>query len=430
MPQDQLRAAIDAIRTRLQDEISAQLTDLSDRHERELEAVRRSVEAEAEQRWASKVEAVRAEWTSRLDAEVNAARQESERRMVAESMRIRVEAEQAAAESASKLREELENALSAERQRAQEDVAAERTRAQQELAAERARWEQERAAERERHVAELATRDQEHTARAAERQSHAATLERVLTSVRAIDRAGSLTDTLSALVRAASNEASRAALFVINGSAIQALSSAGFNGASPDGTSLSLEDAGVLGEAARRGDAVRTGDGVTAPGFAQLGPDRRAIAVPIVIDSAPVAVLYADDAGTRETTDAAWVEAIQILGRHAAGRLAHVTAVRTAQAMRMGTQPAGPANGVDDENSARRYARLLLSEIKLYNEGAVRVGRERRDLRTRLGAEIDRARRLYEERVPSSVASRDAHFEEELAQTLADGDPSLLGGSR
>jgi hypothetical protein len=77
--------------------------------------------------------------------------------------------------------------------------------------------------------------------------------------------------------------------------------------------------------------------------------------------------------------------------------------------------------------SARRYARLLVSEIKLYNEAAVRAGRERRDLLARLGPEIDRARRLYEERVPTTIFNREHLFEEELLQTLAEGDPSLLG---
>jgi hypothetical protein len=83
--------------------------------------------------------------------------------------------------------------------------------------------------------------------------------------------------------------------------------------------------------------------------------------------------------------------------------------------------------GQDDVHAARRYARLLVSEIKLYNESAVRLGRERRDLLLRLEPEIERARRLYDERVASSVNGRDTLFEQELAQTLADGDPSLLG---
>jgi hypothetical protein len=100
--------------------------------------------------------------------------------------------------------------------------------------------------------------------------------------------------------------------------------------------------------------------------------------------------------------------------------------VRTAQALRL-ISGGDDGNATDDEvQGARRYARLLVSEIKLYNEGAVRVGRERRDLQQRLKAEIERARRLYEERIAPSAA-RDVYFQQELVQTLADGDQSLLG---
>jgi hypothetical protein len=57
----------------------------------------------------------------------------------------------------------------------------------------------------------------------------------------------------------------------------------------------------------------------------------------------------------------------------------------------------------------------------------VRIGREKRDLLIRLRPEVDRARRLYEERVPATVASRARYFEQELRQTLAGGDAALLG---
>jgi hypothetical protein len=83
----------------------------------------------------------------------------------------------------------------------------------------------------------------------------------------------------------------------------------------------------------------------------------------------------------------------------------------------------------DDDQAARRYARLLVSEIKLYNETAVRLGREKRDLLTRLQPELERARRLYEERVPANVPARAAYFHQEVIQTLAGGDPTLLGTS-
>jgi len=101
--------------------------------------------------------------------------------------------------------------------------------------------------------------------------------------------------------------------------------------------------------------------------------------------------------------------------------------MRTLDVVRGVPLDAQPEDESSDEQGARRFARLLVSEIKLYNEAAVRAGRQQRDLLRRLGPEIDRARRLYEERVPSSLGSRQAFFHQELVQTLAEGDPALLG---
>src|SRR6185295_14756278 len=106
--------------------------------------------------------------------------------------------------------------------------------------------------------------------------------------------------------------------------------------------------------------------------------------------------------------------------------IGYLTAFRTAQAVRLIAAGRGAHAGgaADDEHGARRYARLLLSEIKLYNEPAVRLGRQQRDLLQRLKPEIDRARTLYEERIAGSAAG---YFDQELVQTLAGGDPALLG---
>jgi hypothetical protein len=76
---------------------------------------------------------------------------------------------------------------------------------------------------------------------------------------------------------------------------------------------------------------------------------------------------------------------------------------------------------------ARRFARLLVSEIKLYNEQKVRDGFERGDLYERLREEIDRSRQMYAKRVHPSVAPRYDYFHHELVATLAKGDDARLG---
>ena len=80
-------------------------------------------------------------------------------------------------------------------------------------------------------------------------------------------------------------------------------------------------------------------------------------------------------------------------------------------------------------NEARRFARLLVSEIKLYNEPKVKEGREARDLYDRLREAIDRSREMYDKRVHHLVASRFDYFHFELVNTLAEGDEGKLGSS-
>ena len=80
-------------------------------------------------------------------------------------------------------------------------------------------------------------------------------------------------------------------------------------------------------------------------------------------------------------------------------------------------------------NDARRFARLLVSEIKLYNEPKVKEGRSHGDLYDRLREDIDRSRQMYNKRVAPPVAARHDYFHQELVNTLAEGDPARLGDS-
>ncbi len=78
-------------------------------------------------------------------------------------------------------------------------------------------------------------------------------------------------------------------------------------------------------------------------------------------------------------------------------------------------------------NEARRFARLLVSEIMLYNEEAVERGRQERDLYHRLRADIDRSRAMYQKRVHPSVQSSVDHFHTEVVRVLAGGQQERLG---
>jgi hypothetical protein len=76
---------------------------------------------------------------------------------------------------------------------------------------------------------------------------------------------------------------------------------------------------------------------------------------------------------------------------------------------------------------AKRFARLLVSEIKLYNEHHVVEGRGNRDLYLRLKRDIDRSREMYEKRISPVVSQKIDYFHDEIIRILGDNDPSTLG---
>jgi hypothetical protein len=96
-----------------------------------------------------------------------------------------------------------------------------------------------------------------------------------------------------------------------------------------------------------------------------------------------------------------------------------------------GTEAELPIEVSDEErrlhNDARRFARLLVSEIKLYNEQKVKEGRTQGNIYERLREDIDRSRQMYDKRVAPPVAARYDYFHQELVNTLAEGDQTKLG---
>ena len=154
---------------------------------------------------------------------------------------------------------------------------------------------------------------------------------------------------------------------------------------------------------------------------------------PVTISGEVVGVVYADEGAiTAEIASAnhaaSWMTVVEILARHAARCLEAIIALKATRALTGQSDPTSPAHEetADEQAAASRYAKLLVSEIRLYHEADVTAGRRERDLATRLGGEIARARVLYEQRVPPHVPGRSDYFHDELVRTLADGDASLL----
>jgi hypothetical protein len=224
---------------------------------------------------------------------------------------------------------------------------------------------------------------------------------RLAETIRDFDRARTLTEILDTLTTAAEREAPGSAVLLVRDGRYVAWRSAGFE---PE-----------LG----RGTAV------------DLPPD--AALVPMAISGQVVAALYAPnpEPETPNPEPGTPNPFLEILARHAARCLESITAFKAARAaLANGSSAHGEhasdeaAN--DDGAAARRYARLLVSEIKLYHEPAVAAGVRERDLATRLGGEIARARAMYEQRVPPRVREHADYFRDELIRTLANGDESLL----
>ena len=87
---------------------------------------------------------------------------------------------------------------------------------------------------------------------------------------------------------------------------------------------------------------------------------------------------------------------------------------------------AGTADADPRREEARRYARLIATDIRLYNEEAVAVGRRERDLARRLGEQLKRGRDAFSHRFPDLGSDGMKLLDDAYVQVLAGGDSSLI----
>jgi len=272
--------------------------------------------------------------------------------------------------------------------------------------------------------------------------------------VSSIYDAESQTDILKALLDSAVQFTARAALFVVKGNALNAWRSCGFADESTF-KNLTLDASkGLAGRALRDREPVSAAATEFNSDFIRTHgnpSDGNANVLPLVVREKVAALIYAD-AGTKKDgkSDASalrllvraassWLE-IMALRKAGGGAGAAESAVAEISAP---TPPAAPPPPVpaaaaeeleglskedqDLHKKAKRFARLLVDEIKLYNPAKVAEGKQKKDLYQRLKEDIDKSRTTYEKRYGATSAGKAGYFNAEVVRILAENDASVLG---
>ncbi len=283
-------------------------------------------------------------------------------------------------------------------------------------------------------------------------------------AIEQIHAAHSQTEILKALLEHASHFAGRAGIMVVHGHTATGWGARGF-GAEADFRRLNVECSSGL--AARMGQERTAVSGKASDFDSKLvknygaPADGQATLFPLLVRDRVVAFLYADCGshaphvvsnsaiGAVVNAAGAWLEELAKNKKSTAptshdnapptpvASAAAVAEVPPAMSMAaVASAGAGtsvkhetPANNADvARQRARRFAKLLVDEIKLYNKDAVEVGRRNSDLYDRLREAIDKSRASYEKRWGKTITDVD-YFREELVRNLAENDVAVLGAN-
>ncbi len=278
-------------------------------------------------------------------------------------------------------------------------------------------------------------------------ESNVALAGGIHSAVAVIRSAHSQTEILKALLDGAAQFAGRAGIFVSHGRTASGWAGSGF--ADEEGfRQISLDcTQGLLAKVIQSRQSVqgaptdldpKLGDKVPLPSKGNV------FLFPLVIRDRVAAMLYADSGTAGGEVSQAALEA---LVKAAAGWLDELSRPKPAPPKQAAKEapapkaespkkaaaaaaPAAPAGEPDNatHQKARRFAKLLVDEIKLYNKEEVDAGRKNHDLYDRLRDSIDKSRASYDKRWGSTITDAD-YFKEELVRNLAENDVAVLGSN-
>jgi hypothetical protein len=260
----------------------------------------------------------------------------------------------------------------------------------------------------------------------------------------AIQDSGTQSEILRHLLEGEARFAGRVALFVVKGSTVNGWQGIGFDDNEAI-KSLSLStSSGLVGKAVQSRNIAGGATHEFEPGFVaslKFPADDQCLVLPLVVKDKVAAVIYADggtakggtlDASGLQTLTrfaALWLEVTAM--RKAGGTPAEETSQAQPAVAMAATAAASPAAAVSEEEElhkkARRFAKLLVEEIRLYNQPKVDEGRQHKDLYDRLKVDIEKSRATYDKRYAESPVATADYFTQELIRILADNDVSLMG---
>ncbi len=280
----------------------------------------------------------------------------------------------------------------------------------------------------------------------------------------AVQEGNSQSEILRHLLEGTARFAGRVALFVVKGGAANGWQGIGFDDNDAI-RNVSLESSGGLAAQAVEGRMIAAGSiAEFDPGFADLvrtPAQNNCVVLPLVVKDKVAALIYADgglnasgpmDASgmTALTRFAAlWLEICAVRKSGSAAASAAMSAPMQVEdsepvyaAAASGSSMAGAASSsvaapmstpageeADLHKKAKRFAKLLVEEIKLYNQPKVAEGKQNHDLYDRLREDIEKSRATYDKRYGDSPVADANYFTQELIRILADSDVSLMGVS-
>jgi hypothetical protein len=233
--------------------------------------------------------------------------------------------------------------------------------------------------------------------------------------------------------------AGRVGLFVVKGSTINGWQGIGFED-NDSIKSVSLNaTSGLVGNAIQGRSMAEGATNEFDSGFisaVKAPAENHCLVLPLVVKDRVAAVIYADGgiapggvldgSGLQALTRfaAMWLELAAL--RKAAEESPQ--AAGGAAAANPASAAAAPVTEEDElQKKARRFAKLLVEEIKLYNQAKVDEGRQHKDLYDRLKVDIEKSRATYDKRYAESAVASANYFNQELVRILADNDISLMG---